>query len=120
MQIWTGCAEASIPKFNCVPEYQYQQAKGALQDAEALILQGQYGKASELLKNGLHILAYRPAPYGHDDGSLSLYVADSEEKRGRLKAAVDIRRGILKDRIEVSETPDASGCVLPSHGSRHN
>jgi hypothetical protein len=109
-------------RWNCISDAQLARAQTALYRANRLIEQKNNLAAFNLLKAAISALPYRyPSPdlrdsqghriLIHDDTGLTLFVADGEEKDGKLNESASERRGVLQSRIDASETPKAGGCI---------
>ena len=109
-----GAAHAASP---CVSRVRYLQAKADLQEAEVEIRRNHLAQASKLLLEGVRLLGndYFPEEVSHripmfDDTGQSLHLAEMFEYHGKMKAAVDERRGSLSSRLGL--TKDFGLCGL--------
>lgn len=109
-----GAAHAATP---CVSRVRYLQAKADLQKAEAEIIRKHLAQASKLLLEGVRLLGndYFPEDVTRrvpmfDDTGQSLHLAEMLEYNGKMKAAVDERRGSLSSRLGL--TKDFGLCGL--------
>jgi tetratricopeptide (TPR) repeat protein len=103
-------AIAAVDLPNCVPKDHLQQAMAFRERAVEQFRQRRFDKAAELFQKALTILDYHYQKQVLDDSGLKLSLADYREKKGDFRLAANIRRGILDDRLKMSEEASSPAC----------
>ena len=99
-----SCGEraATLPACQTIPSY--QAAASELDTAETKIAEGDFTHADEGLKHAIDALGYQYSDHApkalHDDTGLGLGVALDVERHGDLRHASQVRRQVLKERLE--------------------